>query len=267
VATRQSRAAFRAFKTLLPENQSQFFNKEFAWLASVLGDVRDLDVYLDDYQHYIADFPPEDANELAHYEAYLFDKCREARSTLRECLTSPRYERLTKEYEQYLRLGAETAVAPPENSPSIEAEALRLITKNRQRVLRGGRVITRESPDALLHRLRIRCKRLRYLYELFRPAFDKRLNSEIKWLKKLQNVLGEFQDACVATTRLREYAESVPTLRNKNTNNHLIALGQLIHSQRIKAEERRAEFRSVWPRFDRKGRMKKVISILGKSRG
>ena len=264
VATRRIRAALSAFRKLLPDEDRSFFNSEFAWLAKVLGEVRDLDVYLDDYQKYIADFPAEDAKALGRYEQHLVDRRGDARGQLCEALTSPRYEQLIKRFETFLREGAEKALSAPKESTSIRAEALRLIVKRRRRIMNDGRSITSESPDRFLHELRIQGKRLRYLYEFFRPVFGKKLDQEIKVLKKLQDVLGEFQDACVATARLRAYAESVPTWRYKNVRAHLIALGQLVHSQRMKASERRRAFDLVWRQFDGKGRMKTLMAALRK---
>ena len=109
--------------------------------------------------------------------------------------------------------------------------------------------------------MRIQCKRLRYLFEFFHPIYGNALKPEIKRLRKLQDVLGEFQDACVATEQLRQYAEGVP-MRTRNRG-QLIALGQLISGQDRQAATRRADFARVWKRFDRKGGRKAVIGRLG----
>ena len=55
VCTRRLRAAFRAFRDVLPANAVRSFNREFKWVASVLGRVRDLDVYRDNLDHYAAE--------------------------------------------------------------------------------------------------------------------------------------------------------------------------------------------------------------------
>ena len=74
-------------------------------------------------------------------------------------------------------------------------------------------------------------------------------------------VLGEFQDACVATQRLRQYAECVPM--QAENRGQLIALGQLIYSQGQQAADRRARFHKVWKHFDRKGQRKQILRLLG----
>src|SRR3954466_8622473 len=52
-----------------------------------------------------------------------------------------------------------------------------------------------------LHRMRLASKRLRYTLELFRPCYGRGLEQRLDALKKLQNSLGDVNDA-VATRKL-----------------------------------------------------------------
>ena len=131
-------------------------------------------------------------------------------------------------------------------------------------MLRRGRAITPASKDESLHALRIRCKQLRYLLEFFRPAYGGLLKAETRRLKKLQEVLGEFQDACVAGRFLRRYAEDLP-MRGSNRG-QLIALGQLIGGQERQAAMRRADFAQAWDGFDSSGGRTGLLTRLAESR-
>ena len=75
--------------------------------------------------------------------------------------------------------------------------------------------------------------------------------AEATRLKELQDVLGEFQDACVAGGLLRRYAEGLPT--RTGNRGQLNALGQLIAGQDRRAAIRRAGFANAWERFDSSG--------------
>ena len=67
-----------------------------------------------------------------------------------------------------------------------------------------GRALVEEAADPeKLHRLRLISKRLRYTLELFLPCYGPELAKGLEWLKRLQDVLGELNDA-VATWRLLE---------------------------------------------------------------
>jgi CHAD domain-containing protein len=95
---------------------------------------------------------------------------------------------------------------------------------------------------------------------MFHPIYGKSLKPFVPRLKRLQDVLGDFQDACVATQRLRRYGDSV--LLQTKSRGELIALGQLIAAQLRRAADRRAHFREVWKRFDRKNARKRVLAAL-----
>ena len=64
-------------------------------------------------------------------------------------------------------------------------------------------------------------------------------------------MLGDFQDACVASELLRRYADGLP-MRSGNRG-QLIALGQLIGCQDRRAATCRADFARAWERFDSTG--------------
>ena len=64
-----------------------------------------------------------------------------------------------------------------------------------RRVRRLGKAIDASSPPEHLHELRKRCKRLRYQLEMYAGAFDDdELPNMARRLRKLQNVLGDYQD-------------------------------------------------------------------------
>lgn len=58
-----------------------------------------------------------------------------------------------------------------------------------------------------LHDMRIACKRLRYLLEIFGPAFDTDLAPYIDAVKELQDVLGDIHDCDVQVPMLEAHLE------------------------------------------------------------
>jgi len=247
VATRKIREAFRLFRDFLPPRSLAALNREFRWLACALGNVRDLDVYLLDFEAYTAAISPREASHLSAYRAELAGQRDAARENLLRALRSKRYERLTSRFRGFLARGPSAAALRSGDTPTIRESARKLVRRRLRRVLRDGGRIGRDSPPEALHDLRIRCKRLRYAYEFFQPVYGKRLAKPIRAVKKLQDVLGTHQDACVASERLRTYADIVPS--DKKTRRLLLALGQLISGQEQEAAAQRKRFRKVWPRF------------------
>jgi CHAD domain-containing protein len=100
------------------------------------------------------------------------------------------------------------------------------IEKAQRRLLANGRAITPATPAVEVHEVRKDAKKLRYLLECFaglvpedgRKAFVKRL-------KRLQDILGEHQDAEVQADELRVAVEELPASTGSAT---YVAVGQLI---------------------------------------
>ena len=262
VATRRLRSALRAFKKVLPAS-IRSFNGEFRWLASALGGVRDLDVARGNLPHFLSEIPPEDAAHLDDYQQYLADRWREERRHLLAGMTSRRYGRLKAGFAQRLERGPSARTIETLGSITVGEAAQLLIGKRYRGVLRRGRAITSVSSDESLHALRIRCKRLRYLLEFFRPTYGELLKAETTRLKELQDVLGEFQDAWVASHLLRRYAEGLPV--GGSNQGQLIALDQLIAGQDRRAATRRADIAHAWRRFDSPGGRTRLLTRLAGS--
>ena len=260
VGTRRLRAGFRAFKDVLPDDSIRSFNREFKWVAAALGKVRDLDVYRENLDSYAAEFPTSEAAHDSDYQRHLADKWRKARKRLLASLTSRRYERLKYRFARFLGRGPSRRAMKTFGAVKIGVSAHQLIDKRYEVVLRHGRAITPGSSSESLHGLRIQCKRLRYLFEFYYPIYGETLKPEIKKLRKLQDVLGEFQDASVATQQLRQYVESVPKQTRKRDRS--IARGHLISGQNRQAAIRGADLPQAWNRFDREGGRKAVIASL-----
>lgn len=127
--------------------------------------------------------------------------------------------------------------------------AKKIIFKRYKRVLNDGLAITRKTPDAEIHRLRIQGKKLRYSIEFFSSLFPKQeIESAIKQLKRLQNYLGDFNDLSVQQEMLHEYIGQTRPGSRKNLE-LVAALGGLmdnLHQEQVKA---RGDFAAVFGKF------------------
>jgi CHAD domain-containing protein len=76
---------------------------------------------------------------------------------------------------------------------------------------RGRAALNHDVPWAEMHEFRLRTKRFRYTLELLRPAYGPGLERKLKLLKKLQDYLGEINDAVVTAELLSEIPETEET--------------------------------------------------------
>ena len=80
----------------------------------------------------------------------------------------------------------------------LQRLADRLLWRAYRRVCRDGRAIAPDTPDEKVHRLRIDGKKLRYLLDGTRSLYGpKKVARYLRAMKRLQTVLGEFNDADV----------------------------------------------------------------------
>jgi triphosphatase len=235
VAARRLRAALALFAEILPV-RAERFRKELKWIANALGDVRDLDVQLEQLDEWEGAVQDEDRRGLEAVRSILEGRRVHARVELTSALDSPRYDRLVSGFSTMLRHG-------PLKRPASRVPALLvgpdLIERRHRAVRKGGRRIDAGSPPEAYHRLRIQAKRLRYALEFMTPVYGERALALVKKLVSLQDVLGEHQDAQVAIARLRALAlegnDALPP-------EAVFAMGMIAERYRVKAAGLREAF-------------------------
>jgi CHAD domain-containing protein len=137
----------------------------------------------------------------------------------------------------YLALLDDTARTIEELEPSESDASLdELADKAFGKVDKAVGKLSDEPTDEELHAVRKKGKRARYAGEL---AGQKK---PVKRAKKLQDVLGEHQDAVVAAERLRGLAvEARPE--------QALAAGRLVELEEMRRAEARAEWPKTWKKL------------------
>ncbi len=210
VATRRLRAGLALFADVLPV-RAQAFYEELGWLGRVLGAVRDLDVQIaglgamaEETADLAATLLQVDGDPLAELAALLDRERAEARIHMLDALDSVRWDRLAKGLAAMVQQGpARRSVAT--RVPAVIAVP-DLICAHHTAVAKAARRAKRSGVVADFHRLRIRCKRLRYSLEFSADVYDGATKRFVRQLTALQEELGLMQDAEVASLRLAELA-------------------------------------------------------------
>jgi len=237
VAVRRLRAILRASRDLFDARWVERLRSELDWLGGRLGLVRDLDI-LDAYLR-----PRLAALEGAEHRAgqrvlrrLSADRAR-AQADLNAALDNPRYPRILEQLETFL--SRPPASASDVSLPDVAATEWKRLRKAVQK-LPG-----RPSADDL-HAVRIKVKRARYAAELARAAAGERGKRFINQAKKLQDILGDLQDAVVIEQYLHDAIDHTEPAQ---------ALGKdLVKRQRKRRKKARAAFFEEWPKLKRRGR-------------
>jgi CHAD domain-containing protein len=250
VASRRIRSALGQIKGVFPRETSVQFRKDFSILGKTTNTLRDLDVYMLKKDGYRALLPQHLVEGLDPF----FQDLSEARvaelKRVKKFLNSTTYKALVSRWEEFVDSEHTYPIEEAKNAqrPVLEL-AQRFIFRRYKQIIRNGQKINDGSPDEQLHRLRIDCKKLRYLLEFFASLFPKKDTPVlIGQLKKLQDNLGEFNDLFVQQEHLNEYLNQI----KKSKEESLLmaaAIGGLITSLAQKQCSVRSEFKKRFKVF------------------
>ena len=195
VATRRLRAALKLYSDFLPK-RSERYERDLRWVAGALGEVRDLDVHLEE----LSEESSKNGEVLEEVLPSLLRERRvEARRRMLQALDSNRYERLIASFSGTLRRGRS-----PSPTGSILEAAPDLLRDRYKKVRKAANKLREDSPPEHFHELRKKGKRLRYALEPLQEIYGKPAKKMVKLLKKTQDDLGDHQDLIVAAGLMEE---------------------------------------------------------------
>ncbi len=240
VSVRRTRAALGQLKGVLPPAAASHFSTEFSWLGQITGPSRDLDVYQLEMPAYRATLPEPLRSDLEPLSEFLERHRRLEHREMVQLMGTPRFGNLLTDWESFLARPFDTDAERPASEVPILELASERIWRAHQRVLKRGSAIGPETPPKALHRLRLHCKKLRYLLEFFRSLYPpEQMASLIGALKRLQDSLGDFNDQEVQQVRLVQFAQAMQ-VEGLGTASTLMAMGRLVATlERKQIEERR----------------------------
>jgi CHAD domain-containing protein len=209
VAVRRTRSLLGQIKHVFPPEIVAHFSTEFSWIGQLTGAPRDIDVLILSLRAHRKEVPTDEMESLT---TLLLQAQRTEHRQLVEALNGDRYRRLLSQWQAFLERSAPTAPeARNAGRPLAEVVAARAWRLCR-RISRSAEAIDDETSPARLHEVRIDAKKLRYLVDVT-PGFyaDSELDVVLAALKKLQRLLGDFNDAQVQEARLLECARTLST--------------------------------------------------------
>lgn len=242
VATRRLRTALDLFETAIPDHPRLEFASDLRWIGRALGRVRDLDVALARAEELTADAPElEQAAWRIFRHALELDRAR-ARVRLIERLDSDRCAAFLNGARAWIAAPPPASEALPAGGTPAYTVAPRLIAERMGALAAAYEEAERRVDQPSLHDLRIAAKRARYAHEYFGETGGNRASRRSKRLARLQDFLGDHQDAVNLLRRLRRYAKTVPGRDRELTLSVGSAMGHLERAARM----RRGDLRRAW---------------------
>lgn len=233
VAIRRMRAAFSAFSSVLPPDETADFRADLQWLQQIFGPLRDWDVFSNET---LATFRSALPNHDGLRE--LASEARAARGqalvSAREALASTRHGLFQVRLERWLEKEAGG------EGPRLAAFAANALAKRDRKLRRTGKGLDGSTPDRL-HDIRIAAKKARYAAEFFRDLFGgKATRKYLRALRRIQDGLGAMNDANMARRLVNEIRPG---------DRETIALLDGWFAARIVAS--RSDVDALWRKFER----------------
>jgi CHAD domain-containing protein len=243
VATRRLRAALRLFAVDDVRDAFEPLEAAAREIARALGGVRDLDVLADDLRAGAAAAPAHERAVgllLAALRRVRADRAQD----LRQVLDGP----AARHIWEALPGAADALERAADPRVTVRAAAPGLLRRRLRRVARSLRAIA--TPTAVeLHRVRVRCKRLRDACEFFEPWLGKRVAPLIAITTDLQDTLGALHDGDVAPDLLRVLVEAAaPDAESGPTDGRELAAAVLwlVGDRQRRRDEQLVRFRDQW---------------------
>lgn len=257
IAIRRTRSLLTLLKRVLPADRTAWFQAEFKWLGSVTGPLRDIDVYLLEKEKYLSLVP----NSLRDGLDVFFDNLIKRRVTelelLKKNLNSERYQNLIDTWTSFLN-DADSDLYKGIRANECRPVVTAIIKKRFKAFLRDADKINQDSPPEMIHQLRIKGKKFRYLLEFFKSFYDGNdVDLFLKYMKKLQDNLGEYNDLSVQQDMLRATLSQLKS-RGAQAMKLAAALGGAITALAEKQSKVRSRFKKTYGAF----RKEKNINLL-----
>jgi CHAD domain-containing protein len=250
VSVRRTRSALGQIKEVLPQKKVKNYRRFFKTLAKRTNRLRDLDVYLlnqENYKDMLPGFLREHINPM--FTQLRTERSAEHKKVVR-LLRSNYCRQKMASWKRFMETSLRQKTDPtPQAGESALPYAQSIIFNRFSSALACGGQITNESPDLDFHRLRIECKKLRYLLEFFSSLFPaKQMSTLVSQLKALQDNLGEFNDLCVQQREMKKIIEQKP-VGIKNSASFTAAVGGLLTALYTQQQENRKEFSESFNTF------------------
>jgi CHAD domain-containing protein len=196
-AIRRMRTAFRVFGPYYKKRTFKPFRRCLKQTMQRLAHARDLAVFIDKLEAYVAARAAEEQTILLAMAPYCEEQLREANAQAQAAVEAPAYQACLARFTAFLR----HPVGVRLDAGAIPQQVRHLAAVHIYRRLAAVRayddLIVGAKPETL-HQLRVQFKELRYTLEFFVPVLDDGVGDLVTHLDAIQDHLGDLNDAHVA---------------------------------------------------------------------
>ena len=205
MAARRLRSALKTYAPLVDDVWAKSLREELKWVADALGAARDNEVLLARLCSDLDELPADQVvgNVRARLEAELGGDLEAAQKHAVETLQTDRYIALVDRLVDAAWDPMTTGLA---ESPTLQELPDCVSTAWKRLARDAARLSRKDATDDDWHQARIAAKQVRYAAEAVVPFFGSEAKALARQAEAVQELLGEHQDAVVASSVLRRLA-------------------------------------------------------------
>lgn len=241
VNVRKLRSLISLLKKALPATMIDTLKPRLSLIASKTNKLRDLDVFILAQDSYRAMLPANFESGLSELYRLIEKQRQQEKNKVARYLSSNDYRTDVATCAAELSLNA--AFQTPMALKPVLRVVKKLLLRRYHKMLAMSAAINNQSPDEKIHELRIEFKKLRYLIEFFVDLLPrKRTGKIVSKIKKIQAVLGDYNDCCVQIEFLNSYVDDTRVEMSKALSGLIAILYQKKTEERPKVESALADF-------------------------
>jgi CHAD domain-containing protein len=269
VSTRRMRAAFDVFGGAFKSKALEPHLKGLRATGRTLGKVRDLDVLLEKATAYVQALPPDEQHGLDPLVEAWHVQREAARLEMLDFLNGEAYKRFKDNFSAFLapentERGVQTVGAL---EPYRVKELAPVLIYQHLAAVRAYEPILDTATLEQMHQLRIQFKRFRYTVEYFQEVLSSDGQKVIDDLKRVQDHLGNLNDANVAVNLLKEFfkefgakQDRLPAYQRQNSSGIMMYLTYRYNE----LHQLILTFPETWKRFNRPALNRNLASAISK---
>ncbi|WP_292994450.1 CHAD domain-containing protein [Nitrosomonas sp.] len=241
VNVRKLRSLISLLKQALPTSMLDTLKPRLSSIAGKTNKLRDLDVFILAQDSYRAMLPANFESGLNELYRLIEKQRKQEKNKVAKYLSSTEYRNDVATCAA--ELSQSSAFQTPMASKPVLQAVKKLLLKRYHKMLAMSAAINSQSADEKIHELRIEFKKLRYLIEFFVDLLPKKRTGKIvSEIKKIQTVLGNYNDYCIQIEFLNSYIDDTRIEMSKALSGLIAILYRKKTEERPKVEGALADF-------------------------
>lgn len=262
VALRRTRTAITQLKGIFKEEYTQPFNKGFSDITNRTNGARDLDIQYLSLIELKFNVPDKLKPGIIILLNHLDTLRNKEYNKLAKFLITQRFNNLLNKWRKFIEI-SELAHSGENGLKPVGQVAPYYIYEASKRVSKKYQTAVKDFNPPNMHKLRIACKKLRYILEFFSPLYCEAIYEKvIESLKTLQDTLGLYQDVEVQKKMLSDIVDELSKNGNASTDVFMTAgyIFRLLEEKQQKSTTNFLEYFDNFSDLIESKKFKKVLS-------